>query len=58
MSEKRKGIQSEVGRDIGREGKEKMKRVREGMSIKFTFTMFEEDIFRDRVTFSYFLKLY
>jgi hypothetical protein len=32
------------------------KRVREGLSIKFTFSMFEEDIFRDRVTISDFVK--
>jgi hypothetical protein len=32
--------------------------VREGLSIKFTFSMFEEDILRDQVTFSDFVKLY
>jgi hypothetical protein len=31
--------------------------VRDGLSIKFTFSMFEEDIFKDRVTISYFVKL-
>jgi hypothetical protein len=37
----------EKGGDIGREGERRRKRVREGMSIKFTFSMFEEDIFKD-----------
>jgi hypothetical protein len=54
--ERGRGIQSkgERGEDIGREGEGRKKRVREGTSIKFTFSMFKEDIFRDRVTFSYF----
>jgi hypothetical protein len=33
-------------------------RVREGLSIKFTFYMFKEDIFRDLVTISYFVNPY
>jgi hypothetical protein len=45
----------EGGRYIGREGEGRRKRVREGFNIKFTFSMFEEDIFKDRVTISYFV---
>ena len=53
-SEGERGVDArERGRDIGREGKGRRKRVIEGLSIKFTFSMFKEDIFKDRVTFSY-----
>jgi hypothetical protein len=59
MSERGRGIHSEGerrvdaikrGRNIGREGEGRRKRVREDLSIKFTFFMFKEDIFRDQVT--------
>jgi hypothetical protein len=54
QSEGERGVDArERGGDIGREGKGRRKRVREGLSIKFTFSMFKEDIFKDRVTFSY-----
>jgi hypothetical protein len=40
-------MQDREGGHVGREGEGRRKRVREGLSIKFTFSMFEEDIFRD-----------
>jgi len=43
------------GGNIGREGEGRRKRLREGMRIKFTFSMFKEDIFSDRITFPYFV---
>jgi len=36
--------------DTEREGEGRRKRVIEGLNIKFTFSMFKEDIFRDRTT--------
>jgi hypothetical protein len=53
----REGLMQERGGNIGREGEERRKRVKDGLSIKFTFCMFKEDIFRDRVTLSDFVKL-
>jgi hypothetical protein len=34
------------GEDIGREGEGRRKRLREGLHIKFTFSMFEVDVFQ------------
>jgi hypothetical protein len=68
VSESERGIQSEVERGVGaRErggGGMQGKKGREGgrewergwASHSHFFFMFEEDIFRDRVTFSYFVK--
>jgi hypothetical protein len=33
------------------------KRVREGMNIKFTFSIIKEDFFKDRVPISYVVKI-